>query len=1654
MNTSFFSGWSWLQRQGSVRPGERRRGQRARRWRPGLERLEDRLQPSVTTSLSGGLLTVNLSAANDSAFLAFTGPNTVAVGTSSGNYNISTTQGVTGIVLQDSGSNAGQSATFEGSSAFTLPGGLSSTGIESVAFNQAVDASSGSAAISVNASTVLNVKANLTGGSGGVSLTGGSNAPATQFGVWVGATVRATGIGTVTVQGSGGSSSNLSPSSHQVVGDVGVVVDGGAITSSGGAVQVSGTGGSGSGGNWGVLIEGSISNGGTGSGGSVQVSGTGGTGSNGGSNGILMDAGAVTCSGTGSGATVTVQGTGGSGGNSNDGIVMADGSVILSCGGALQVSGTGGSGTGVGNLGIALGDGTTITTTGTGSGATVTVQGTGTGSEAEGILVDNAVISGGPAAVLTVQGAGVGTSSPGVRVAGAMAQITSSGGDVQITGSNTGTAQTGFAEGVEILVSGTISSGGSGNLTITTDSFNADNTATIKAGANGTGTTTIQTRTAGTLINLGGNNVLTGSPLTLGLSATALADVKTGTLQIGNASSGAITASAPFNVGTATVVFTSGANLNLAINGTTAGNDYQQLNVTGNVNLTGVNLVLSGSLTPTAGSVFTIVTATSVTGTFNGLANNAIVTLNGQSMRVNYTSTAVTLTDVQGSVFGPNLIVNGNGEAGGPGSASGNDLIRPIPGWTPTGNFTVVQYGNSSGFPTTTDPGPSDRGSNFFAGGPSNSSSSASQVIDVSAGATSIDAGGVTFNLSAYLGGWESQGDNAVLTATFQDSQGHSLGTATLGPVTAADRHSATGLLPRSTQGAVPTGTRTINLVLQMTRQAGSYNDGYADDLSLVFQANPNAPTVTMTAPAGGSVTRNNLPTLSANATDHSGTGLAGIQFQVSSDSGKTWQNAGPVETSAPFTFTCTTPLTDGSYQARAIATDNTGATAVATPVSFLVDTTPPTSSVSALPASTSTTSFTVSWSGSDGANGSGIASYTIDVSEDGGPYNPWPAETNTTQTSATFTGQFGHTYCFYSIATDNAGNVQPAPGSGTLQGSPVSSGPVTASLTVSPSSLPAGSGTVTNALQINPGTATLNSVTVTVPNNNGTTIVPNSFNIAPTIITPGTSSDTLTWNFGPNNSTLLYVTSQTLPGLQLVNPSTNSVTTVLTTSSAPDSLIFGSNGVIIYTENSAGEVAIFDPRTGTNTMIAQGFGDGRDITLEPGGNSILLTEFANGNIDRIDLTTHAVTRLSSGISEPQGITYDNKGNLFVVAGGTDSLDQIDPTTGAVLKTITLNATGLLDGVTYDPVTSAFWVSDNSGGLVEVSNYLTTPMVQEFLAPSAAGGVYDGVESDGQGNIYVAAYSNHIVQYTIATNTFTALTSINGLDDLAPIVGTGSTGGATTITWQSQVTNLQGGQTLPVTLGGSVAFTNQGTPGTLTLPGTSITGLAEACTTIVTPLPTVSMTAPADGTVTNNSTPTLSANATDNSGTGLAGVQFQISSDDGMTWQNAGPVETTAPFSFTFSPALAAGTYEAQAIATDNANNSATSTVVTFTILPNGLNYIVDYTGGGNNPFADSADATIHGGTGTPADPFHMASLRGAILASDAAGSASTISLPAGTYTLSIARNGNASPRHHGLPRHHRHGYHYRRGTDRHDRAGGRLGRHRHRSRVHRRARC
>lgn len=179
--------------------------------------------------------------------------------------------------------------------------------------------------------------------------------------------------------------------------------------------------------------------------------------------------------------------------------------------------------------------------------------------------------------------------------------------------------------------------------------------------------------------------------------------------------------------------------------------------------------------------------------------------------------------------YGANLLVNPGAEAG-PGSFTGDD-VEPLPGWTTQGAPTAVVTGAEGTFL----PGPPSGGNNFFAGGPNAALSIISQTIDVSNLANDIDHGSVKATLAGYLGGWMHQNDNSMLVATFKTDGGAVLSTVSIGPVLATDRDSLTALLYRNQRVNVPIGTGSIEVSVRFTRDTGDYNDGYADNLSLVL---------------------------------------------------------------------------------------------------------------------------------------------------------------------------------------------------------------------------------------------------------------------------------------------------------------------------------------------------------------------------------------------------------------------------------------------------------------------------------------------------------------------------------------------------------------------------------------------------------------------------------------------------------------------------------------------------------------------------------------------------------------------------------------------------------------------------------------------------
>ncbi len=250
-----------------------------------------------------------------------------------------------------------------------------------------------------------------------------------------------------------------------------------------------------------------------------------------------------------------------------------------------------------------------------------------------------------------------------------------SGGIVSVVGA--GAATTTFSLGGNDTLSSTVIAYNlsGGTLDVGNSTTNTNGYIQLGANANGNGTTTLALSGTGKLISrfnpatAGGISgaqagavqvlSLTGGTLVAGrIDATnlrgSIGDTN-GTI-INNGSS-----IAPGDIGSAgktsitgALTLTSGT-LVLDIGGTTAATNWQQVTtgffdniaVTGVVTLGGnLSLSLIDAYTPAENSTYTILTGSSVTGTFAGLSNNSTFSQSGQSWKISYNATNVVLTAV------------------------------------------------------------------------------------------------------------------------------------------------------------------------------------------------------------------------------------------------------------------------------------------------------------------------------------------------------------------------------------------------------------------------------------------------------------------------------------------------------------------------------------------------------------------------------------------------------------------------------------------------------------------------------------------------------------------------------------------------------------------------------------------------------------------------------------------------------------------------------------------------------------------------------------------------------------------------------------------------------------------------------------------------
>ncbi|HEX5102522.1 MAG TPA: SdrD B-like domain-containing protein, partial [Pirellulaceae bacterium] len=599
---------------------------------------------------------------------------------------------ITRIVVSDVGGGTNQLLSLEGTAAILLSGGFASDGVERFETADTYDyytgttrgpslVTSGSGAISISAPRGIVVRGftSLITEDGGITLA--ANSAGTDATIYAGTTI----FGTVETVGTG----HISISGRGSVASVGVLIDGGVIRSTSatnapteGTITIQGTGGSASNSNRGVVIQAHLSSLGVFSNsGNISIIGQSGNpgiqndgvnifgngpgrifAANQASISIVGTAagdghGVVINSGVGQGAGIQIEtqqgdihiqgfgGPAGSGSNSGVSIAANERTSVTSATGAIYIEGDGR----LGRNGVAIGNGLGPPAVTSVSGP-ITVQGTaGSAAGSVAILVTNSSFGTAIfASALNFIGDSFSFTGNGFISAASVSfapltpgtPISLGGGDIL-----TGAKRLGLANfELNRIFAGTFIIGNAASGSVSVDALidptppqNTRVSHHVEIASGGDIVFNAEFRTVSPFNPFDPSAVPSRGNLLLSPGPTGSVQPKSSSTDIATR----MNAGDPFNTS-----FTPGSDLRFNIAGLTADTQYDRLTAFGGVNLAGADLALTGGFVSSTGNVFTIVSATSVTGIFNGLPDGSHVIFNGRVLRVNYSATTVTLSDI------------------------------------------------------------------------------------------------------------------------------------------------------------------------------------------------------------------------------------------------------------------------------------------------------------------------------------------------------------------------------------------------------------------------------------------------------------------------------------------------------------------------------------------------------------------------------------------------------------------------------------------------------------------------------------------------------------------------------------------------------------------------------------------------------------------------------------------------------------------------------------------------------------------------------------------------------------------------------------------------------------------------------------------------
>ncbi len=447
-----------------------------------------------------------------------------------------------------------------------------------------------------------------------------------------------------------------------------------------------------------------------------------------------------------------------------------------------------------------------------------------------------------------------------------------------------------------------------------------------------------------------------------------------------------------------------------------------------------------------------------------------------------------------------------------------------------------------------------------------------------------------------------------------------------------------------------------------------------------------------------------------------------------------------------------------------------------------------------------------------------------------------------------------------------------------------------------------------------------------------------------------------------PAFSNILYGVSSSTPGTDLrsLDLSTGTSTSVGTLAFSSAAIARDSNtGRIYYIENTANNsrVAYFDPLTGTNTVLPQTTGISTSSNFarlsQATSGVIYAMEGSTTNLYTLDQNTGVATSIGSVSGLPTGggdMAFDplNPDRLLIYVTGTSQTlfsVNVNPTSSDFLQATSIGRTGLAgpslafgqDGQLYLGAQSNLYRLDQTTAAPTLIGS-TSVAFNDFASlpvPTASADLQI-TATDGLNTVA----PNSPITYTVTvTNSSTSDLQGIGVSDIVPSAISGVTWSATFVngTGSFPTTGDQSGSgntinaRVNLNAGASVTYTITGTVSASTTDGTVLSNTATATlpngindpnsannsvtdTTTVDGPPTVTV----NSLITNDTRPELTGTVNDPTATvvvNVGGTDYTATNNGDGTWILPNDAIATA---------LADGTYEVLATATDPGANAAT----------------------------------------------------------------------------------------------------------------------------------